>query len=626
MKAKFSPLILLVFVSVITFGQAIKKNLYMPLEFKKAYTKGTRKSDGTVSDTYWQNKAQYKIKATIDPHKKLLKGSADITYFNNSPDTLKNIVFHSYYDYYKLGSIRTYALSVYKDLAVITKGMEVQELRVKGDIIDLKSSNIRREATFYDISLQSPLAPKNSILLNIKWEIEIPGTGFRRTGASDSTSMFIAYWYPEIAVYDDIDGWDKTVYNGGTEFYHDFNDYEVEITTPNTFLVWASVQAHNEKEVLPEKIYSRLTQARLSDKPTSVVSQEDIGKWKLKSSVWKFNATNFPDFAFALSDHYVWDACRYKDGYGEFQVNSAYDPNHKSFSSVIKNQTTALNLFHTRFPQIKFPFNHFTIFNGESGMEFPGMAHDWAITPQEYESFSGIKVDDFEANMGLSSHEMFHSYMPFLMGINEKKYAWMDEGFANFFAEFLDYTHDQALKEDYLFLSDKFLVPIMVPSSLGSVSVNSYDVGAASYQALYSLLGKDLFMRCLKDYMTRWQYKHPSPYDFMNTFNTASGQDLTWFWKNWYFDWGYLDLGITDFSNGEITVTNEGGKAMGCKVVIQLRNGQELVHEVKPDVWKTGNIYRFNVENSMPVKSIQIKSPLTKWTDAIRSNDKWEVK
>lgn len=626
MKTASTFLFLSALIPLIALGQATSTNLYMPLEFKNAFSNGIRKTDGTVSDKYWQNKSQYKIKATIDPFKKQLIGEADISYFNQSPDTLKQIVFHAYADYYKLGSIRNKTVSPEKDRSIITKGMELKALSIGSEQIDLKGKFLKKEPTLYVIRLTKPLSPRGSLNLHIEWEVEIPGKGFDRAGASDSTSMFVAYWYPEIAVYDDIDGWDKTIYNGGTEFYHDFSDFEIQLTTPETFIVWASVQATNEKEIFPEKIIARLAQARISENPIKVITTDDIGKIKLKSTIWKYKASNLPDFAFALSDHYVWDACRYKDNLGEYLLNSAYDPSHKSFSAVIENEKASLNIFHNKFPRYKFPFGYFTVFNGDSGMEFPGMAHDREIKPKEFEQRDNVKVDDFEANIRLTSHEMLHSYFPFLMGINEKKYAWMDEGLASFSLQFIKYTSPPQLDFDLLFLSDQFLAPMMVPSSAGELGANSYLGAGISYEALYSLLGKDTFLTCMEGYMDRWKYKHPTPYDFMNTFNSISRQDLNWFWKAWYFDWGYIDLGIADFSKGFVTVKNEGGKPMAFNLVITGLDGRESVEKIKPDVWRVANEYKLKVANYDKVKKIEIKSPLTIWIDALRSNDKWEVK
>lgn len=624
------PIVLFLFLTTPTIaivGQDTKQELYMPLEFKKAILKGTRKTDGTVPSKYWQNRSQYKIKAEINPFNKILKGNATIRYYNQSPDTLKELVFHAYNDYYKLGSIRNRVVSTDKDKSIITEGMIVKSIKVRDEQIDVNGKLITKGPTFYRIKLPKPISPSSSIDVYIEWETEVPGKGFSRAGASDSTSMLIAYWYPEIAVYDDIDGWDRTVYDGVTEFYHDYSDFEVEITTPDTFVVWASVQATNEKEVLPERIYSRLLQARKSENPIKVISDSDIGKVRLKTTTWKYRVVNFPDFTFALSDHYVWDACSYKDDHGEFFLNSVYNPLHKSFSAVIDNQTASLSIFHSRFPKYKFPFNHFTIFNGDAGMEFPGMAHDREITPELYELEMDEKVTDFQANISLSCHEMFHSYFPFLVGINEKKYGWMDEGFASFSHDFIDHPYEPENPYDMTGQAKLTLTPAMVPSYYnGANSANLYNVSAASYQALYYLLGKDVFLSCMREYIDRWKYKHPTPYDFMNTFNSKSGQDLNWFWKAWYFDWGYMDLGISEFSGGELVVKNEGGKPLTFKVIVSRKDGSEISEIVKPNVWRDSDVYKMRIDNYDQVISIRLKPPVGYRFDAIRSNDKWNIK
>ena len=249
-----------------------------------------------------------------------------------------------------------------------------------------------------------------------------------------------------------------------------------------------------------------------------------------------------------------------KTQFGTYFLNSAYPEKNAPFSDVLKIETDALESFHNEFPRYPFPFKHFVAFNGEKsgGMEFAGMCNDQMRTNYVTE---GVAYSDYEANKLLTFHEMMHMYFPFLMGINEKRFAWMDEGMAEFSEDYFTNVNLESTKDRSRFARSSN-PPLMVetysiPKTYG---INSYDIASQSYHALLHLLGKELFDQCLKGYMDRWKYKHPSPYDFMFTFNDLSGQNLDWFWKAWYFDWGYPDVGVKSFENGKLTIENVGRK------------------------------------------------------------------
>ena len=589
-------------------AQAYRNGLYIPLEFQKAYEKSTRNSDGSVSPTYWQNHSEYKLKARIDPYKKLLYGEATITYHNNSTDRLKEVTFHTYHDYYKPGAARqgTFVKSTFPT----NEGVIIETIVVNGEAINLNNTDsLAHNGTYYNIVLKKPLTSKDSIQLVIKWHYTIPGKGFERSGAIDSTSMFIAYWYPEMAVYDDIDGWDRIVYNAATEFYHDYSDYEVEIEVPDNFMVWASVAPTNEDEVYSDTLRERLTKAKKSTEPIQVYSKSDF---KTPSSgnmlKWKYTAKNFPDFSFALSDHFVWDACVYKDSSGEYFIHTAYPENHPSFKQWLRAISENLKMFHTEFPRYLFPYKYFTIFNGlqGGGMEFPGMVNNEIATGALLEQATGVKMSDFDAIRLATGHEMCHMYFPFMMGTHEKKYAWMDEGMASFVWRFLHLNSE--IKLDQSYMASQSMAPVMVPSHLlQNSATNSYNVSYYSYYALYQLLGKALFDKCLKTYMDTWKYKHPTPYDFMFTFNKVSGKDLNWFWKQWYFDWGYMDIGIKSFKDNILTVENTGGRPMPFTIKVNFADDTFLQQDVSPAVWKNTPTYVKRIDAKKKITSVEIK-------------------
>ncbi|MBX2963667.1 MAG: M1 family metallopeptidase [Cyclobacteriaceae bacterium] len=619
-------LILFILTGYSAYAQPKTSGLYMPIEFQKAYETGTRKWDGSVSSSYWQNRSEYKIKATIDPHTRLLKGEANIRYYNNTPDTIRNPTFHTYHDYYKPESKKAGFFSGSTTLEN-HKGVIIEKLVVDSESYDTKNRDeVIYGGTNYTIRLKKPLPPKQSMEVKINWNYVIPGEGFERSGAIDSTSMFVGYWYPEMAVLDDIDLWDRIVYDAATEFYHDYSDYEIEITVPDNFMVWASVAPVNPQEVYSATVRERLARAKASNTAVNIITEDDFRKSASGNKTWKYTAKNFPDFAFALSDHFVWDACTYKDNMGEYFINTAYPVAHTEFAAVMEAMQESLNVFHTKFPVYPFPFNHFTIFNGleGGGMEFPGMANDEEMSGAMIEQWIGKKVSDKDAQLGLTLHEMCHMYFPFMMGIHEKKYAWMDEGFASFSEYFIESLFPSG-NWDQPYLGSQRVLPIMTPSHVAEGSgINSYTIGSYSYIALYNLLGKDMFLKCLHTYINEWKYKHPTPYDFMFIFNRVSGQDLNWFWKKWYFDWGYMDVGITGVKNNIVTVENLGGRPLAFSITVTFTDGTTAVQEISPVVWKTSSTYNHKVNSGKKkIQAVQLAIPTN--GDANGRNNSWKA-
>jgi hypothetical protein len=626
MKSKILYLLLALAIHG-TYAQPKKASLYMPIEFQKAYEKGTRKFDGSVSPQYWQNRSEYKIKASVDPHTKILKGEATVVYINNSPDTIRTPGFHTYHDYYKPGAKRA-GFFDHSDNVPQTDGVVIEKLMVDEEEYDVTNrEKVIHNGTNYILRLGKPLLPGGKMTIHVNWHYTIPGKGFERSGAIDSTSMFIAYWYPEMAVLDDIDKWDRIIYNAETELYHDYSDYEIELTVPDNFMVWASVAPTNEKDVYSSVIQERLVQARISSKPVKIVTPQDFRNTFTGMKTWKYTARDFPDFAFALSDHFVWDACMYTDAVGEYFIHTAYPEKHSGFASVLEAMQKSLSIFHNDFPVYPFPYRYFTIFNGleGGGMEFPGMANDEEMSGAMIEQWTGVKVSDTDANLGLTLHEMCHMYFPFMVGINEKKYAWMDEGFASFSEFFIDQLFPYG-GWDQPYLGSQRVLPVMVPSHLAEGSgLNSYTIGSQSYIALYKLLGKEMFLKCLHAYMNEWKHKHPTPYDFMFMFNRVSGQDLNWFWNKWYFDWGYMDIGIVSMKGSVVTIENKGGRPVAVTVKVTFTDESSVVEEVSPSVWKSSTLYNHKVSaGKKKIKSIMLEVPIA--GDADAKNNTWEVK
>ena len=599
--------------------------LFVPRNLQKAYEKGSRSWDGKPGPNYWQNRANYVIKANLEPKTRRLSGEETITYINNSPDSLKIIRFKLQHDRYRKGAQRA---SDVTPSDVSDEGTRIEELTFNGQAVDEKSR--RRYSTFLDLDLKkTPLPPGTTATLTVKWSYTLPlGEDAARECVCDSTTFFVPYWYPQIAVYDDLQGWASFPYTGQQEFYHEFGDYDVTITMPAGFQVWATGTWQNAAQILSKTYLKRWSQAFTANDVISIFSEKELKSgevFKKKSpNSFQFLASDVPDFAFAASDHYNWDATSVivDDKIGRRTiVSAAYNTESTDYPQVARIAADGIRLMSTYLPGYPFPYPTMTVFNGNDGMEYPMMCNDVSSKPN--------------SPMTLTIHEVSHTYFPFMMGINEQDYAWMDEGWASFF----DYMLSDSLSGHKIggvrpygnIAGTENDVPPMVKSrNLGVAYRNaSYQRPQNAYFTLLDVLGYEKFHQCMTEYMNRWKGKHPAPFDFFQTWNEASGQNLDWFWRPWFFDWGYPELGIQGITQNE---------AANCQVVVVARTGnipvpihleleytdgsKETLHQ-SAAVWKDGK-QSFNVRCTQG-KTLQ-SAKLGKKTipDVDTSNNAWK--
>lgn len=592
MKNLFSFRILLSFfitaVSVnISYAQG---HLYTPLNIQSAYQKQTRSSNGIPGKNYWQNAADYKIKAEIDFPTRLLSGVEEIKYFNNSPDTLRNIVIRLYQDLYQFGAARNFQISK----EALSDGVEIKSLKINGTEINTADGDkVKRGNTLMVVDLSQPLLPASSVKVLIEWSFTIPKGSNIRMGIYDSTTFFVAYWYPQIAVYDDVDGWDKIGYNGEQEFYNDINNFDVEITVPNSFGIWATGVLQNPENVLMSAYFSLYKRTFNSEEVVNIITKDDLQKTVYSNSstknVWKFIAEDVPDFAFGTSDHYLWDAVmlKLKNKPEPIYVASAYNQNSLDFYNVAAIAKKSIEYFSTDLPGINYPYPSMTVFNGGGGMEFPMIVNNGSSSTEW-------------GTVHLTSHEILHTYFPFYMGINEKKYAWMDEGWAVMLPfKFQSVEADgydpyaRYVKAYENAAGAELEMPMMIPTILlrsPAYRTASYNRPAVAYQILLETLGEDVFKKALREFMTIWNGKHPLPYDFFYTFNKVAGQDLSWYWQPWFFEKGYPDLAIKKIENGDgvvrVLIEKAGNIPVPIHLTIFTGEGREISVDRSAAIWK----------------------------------------
>jgi len=466
---------------------------------------------------------------------------------------------------------------------------------------------------------------KNSI--EIKWSLIIPGTVPVRMGTYDSTNFMIAYWYPKVSVFDDISGWNTTPHTGRCEYYNDYGDFDVEITVPAEYTVLSSGLLQNNKEIFTDKYLKLINKAAVSDEIIHVIAKGDRAKnditKKTTKHTWKFKAEYMPDFAFAVSNKYLWDATSVKVGKKRVLVHAVYNENSKDFHEVAEISRNSIDYFSTKTPAIPYPYPQLVAFNGSGGMEFPGMINDG-------------DARDRNGTIFVTSHEIGHSYYPFYVGTNERKYAWVDEGLISFFPRkvIAEYTNDKDYKpfgeivNGYNYSAGSSVeIPLMVSSENTGLAYRyqAYSRSAVAFYTLHELLGSDKFNEGLQEYTKRWNGKHPTPYDLFFTFNEIVGEDLAWFWKPWFFELGYPDLALGKVSEKskttEIIIEKRGSFPVQINLKVIYRDGTEKEFKKPASIWKNGaKSYSLEVPKG-EFQEIVLDNAFT--PDAFSENNTW---
>lgn len=590
------------FFSFLLLLADVHAQLPMDGVFKQAYDKGTRNASGAPGAKYWQNTADYGLKIDFNPPTRELKGTVEILYTNNSPTVLTEIWFKLYPNLYQKGNTHKAKIAE-KDLG---EGVQITDFSVNGNT--QSTSTLIIEGTNMRTTVPA-LAPGKSIKFKINYHYVLNKGSHIRTGQVDDGAHFIAYFFPRVAVFDDIDGWNKIPYSGSEEFYNDFGDFKAEITVPQNYVVWATGDLVNASDVFSKEVNKRFQLANKNDEVIDVIDSIDLVKKQVTAAkaknTFKFDAKNVVDFAFATSNHYVWKSSSLvvdPKTKRRTRVDAVYDLKHKDYYEVIDFARKTVYAMSYSFPKWPFPYSHETVFDGLDQMEYPMMVND-------------NPVDNRVDAITLTDHEIFHTMFPFYMGVNETKYGWMDEGWATIGEWLISPMIDSTIVDDYgvgptgTSSGTKDDVPIMTLTTelkgIGSFT-NSYPKPGLGYLFVKDYLGDELFTKALHHYITLWNGKHPIPHDFFNSMNAGAGKNLDWFWKRWFFEGGVLDMAIRAVDKTDegyaVRIENKSQKPLPVDLTIIYRDGaKEKVHHTI-GVWETGN--QFFVANVKTQKQI----------------------
>jgi hypothetical protein len=600
--------------------QANAQTLTMPPEVKQAFDKGTRSLNGKPGKKYWQNYGRYNISVSMTPPNKTITGVEDITYINNSPDALSSLNMKLIVNVHR-GRTPTAANAA--------QGIAVDEITINGAKADW--DNDKAVTTNQMVDLKSPLQPHDSLKMNIKWHYQL-SVGRGRDGAIDSTSYFLAYFYPRVSVYDDYKGWDLQPHTGGLEFYNDFNDYKLSVTVPKNFIVWATGTLQNPTEVLQPEFAKRLQTSMTSDSTIHIATAQDLANKNITAqnatNTWIWNSTHITDVTLGMSDHYDWDAASVivdDKAQRRTSVQAAFPDSSNDFHQYVKFAHNSLDWFSHNLPGVPYPFPKTTSFQGYADMEYPMMVND---SHEKDLTFAQLVQD----------HEIAHTYFPFYMGTNESRYAFMDEGWATTF-ELLIGTAEKGKK-----VADEFYkqfrvnrwthgphekeMPIITPSpdvTFGGGN-NAYGKPSLSYLALKDLLGDERFKKTLHTYMNNWNGKHPIPWDYFNSMKAGSGKNLDWFFYNWFYTPYYIDLSLEKAEKAgdgyTLSIKNIGGFAVPFDAIVTYADGTtESIHQT-PIVWeKDQKAISVKIKTAKDVKSITLDGGI--FVDADMKNNTW---
>ena len=622
-----SLFILLAFLSC--FEALTAQPLYTPRNIKLAYKNGTRSPDGRPGANYWQNTGHYTINVSAAPPDRTIRGTEKIIYINNSPDTLKVIVIRLTTNIHKPGAIRLNP----EEPDYLNAGVTIDKYAENGTAKTWRAND--RDGTWKNVRLTRPLAPHDSVQLDFDWHYPI-SLKSNREGMIDSTTYFLAYFYPRVAVYDDYNGFDRMDFTDVMEFYNDFNDYTLNVSVPKNYIVWATGDLQNPAEVLESSYARKFTSTLKNDAIVRIAGPAEISQGKVTAqkpvNTWTWKAGDISDMTVGISDHFAWDASSVvvdKSTGRRASVQSAYNDTAKDFHQMVEFGRHALDWLSNNWPGVPYPFSKTTVFQGFADMEYPMMVND-------------NTTDDPIFSRFVAEHEIAHSWFPFYMGINESRYGFMDEGWATTLefligradlgnekaeAAYKDfrinyYTYDPTDGED---------LPIITPADAlkGGLAYgnNAYGKASLGYLAMKDLLGDELFKKCLHTYMDRWHGKHPIPWDFFYSFDDAAKQDLNWFWNNWFFTNNYLDIAIDKVESNNVSIRNIGGFVMPFDLIIHYSDGSSDLSHQTPAVWskdQKNTTIKMSPAAGKTIQSVEINGGI--FVDADPSNNKWVAK
>lgn len=598
-----------------------------------------RSAAGVPGPGYWQNSADYKIAVSLDDVANKITGDVEITYKNNSPDKLPFLWLqldqNSFNTQSRGGKTTPISGGRFGNLA-FDGGYKIESVTIDG-----KPANFIVEDTRMQIRLAAPLAEKiGTAKIKIVYSFTSPENASDRMGIQQTKNgaiYTVAQWFPRVCVYDDIEGWNVLPYLGAGEFYLEYGNFEYSINAPASHIVVGSGELLNPTEVYTADQVKKWAAAANSETTVVIRSAAEVTDPASRPAkdrlTWKFKCNNARDVAFASSKAFILDACRINLPSGKKSLAVSVYPVESDGKDAWGRSSEYVKASIEHYSNWLYEYTYPVATNVAgivSGMEYPGII------------FCGYR-DKTASLWGVTDHEFGHNWFPMIVGSNERKFAWMDEGF-NTFINF--YSTDAFNKGEYK--NRKFDMhaiaksmfretadPIMsIPDviqvrNLGWEAYNKPGFGLRILRE--NILGADRFDYALKNYISKWAFKHPTPMDFFRAMEDGAGEDLGWFWKSWFYELWKLDQSVKDVDYVEqdatkgavITIENLDKMAMPAIVEVELTSGEKERFTFPVEIWQRGSSWTFRTSTKLPIKSVVI-DPDHSFPDIDSKNNTWK--
>ena len=654
-----TSILLFAFISFAAFAQTDKSvtqaekpkydphNLFSPLFYPSSVNE-YRSAIGEPGPKYWQNKASYQISASLNDIKSEITGSVTITYTNNSPHALEYLwlqLDENLYDLNSRGHLKIPALvrSRYGDInTTFNGGYKLSAVKIiasnQGKTTETNVTPVISD-TRMQIILSKPLAANGGVIkFKIDYSYLIPKAGSDRTGILSTKNgdiYAIAQWYPRMCVFDDMQGWNTLPYLGGGEFYLEYGDFDFTINAPANHIVVASGELQNPSEVLTAEQLKRFAQAKQSDKTIIIRSVNEINDPSSRPQkarlTWHYKINNARDVAWASSKAFIWDAARINFPSGRKGLAMSVYPEESNGDSAYSRGTeyvkASLENYSKRW--FEYPYNTATnVASNISGMEYPGIV------------FCGARSRMADL-FGVVDHEFGHTWFPMVVGSNERKFGWMDEGFNTFINSI---SHEEFNNGEYktksnpnrlrFMFGDNAESVMIIPDALRERSIGNALYAKPGYALVLlrnEIIGPQRFDYAFKTYIRKWAYKHPSPFDFFRTMENAAGEDLGWFWKEMFFENYKLDQSVKEVKyikddptlGALITIDNLELMAMPIYLQYETESGKTETKKIPVEVWQNTSTWVVKLNTTEKIKSVTI-DPDRVFPDVNYDNNKWK--
>jgi hypothetical protein len=625
-----------------------------------------RRADGAPGRDYWQQRVDYTIRVTLDTSAKRISGTESIRYTNNSPDTLRFAWMQLDQNLFRPGSTGSLLFAAESGFGGkgFNGGFEIERVgqcseeagkRVSGSATTRRrartkpaspvplsrcpavSLKTRVDDTMMYMDLVRPIPPGGTTVFELTYAFIVPEHGADRMGR-DGSLYEIAQWYPRMAVYDDVQGWNTDQYLGQGEFYLEYGNIDYEVTLPAGYIVAGTGVLQNPADVVTATQRHRLALALKSDTTIHILTEPELRSAAARQGssasdprgregtlTWRFHAENVRDVAWAASPEYLWDA----SGWEGILVQAYYRPSAaETWKDAARMSRHAIQEYSTRW--FRYPYPQVSVVEGPvSGMEYPMLAME-------------ARGEDGPDLYRVVTHEIGHNWYPMIVGSDERRHAWMDEGFDTFintFAEEAYWTRDDSAarsrERQLVFRTDQTPTaqPIMTPANRYKNSGNRLSLAHVKPSVMLlalrnKVLSPTVFDSAFREYTRRWSFKHPQPADFFRTMEGVSGRDLSWFWRGFFYTTAALDQSVESVKQEpggptQLTLANLGDAVMPVELQLAFDDGTTALVKLPVEIWYLGDRYVYEDHSGKAIVGATV-NPDGAFPDAIPANDAWK--